>query len=199
MNQSPYATALGADRLILPAELQRYFDTIPVGYTGHGAGTFDVVGTPRRWLQILLHPLDIRGVVPAGFWREVQFTVENRTEGTTAVGIRTFHLPGRDWVMTDRVSSTRSGVVDTLGVPPTVAAAFSVSAMHGKVALRSTKIGLRLGPLRLNLPRWCSPTMTITESFRDRQGVAATIDMPLIGRIYEYTGTFTYEIRKDQE
>ncbi|HAM25570.1 MAG TPA: DUF4166 domain-containing protein, partial [Microbacteriaceae bacterium] len=40
--------------------------------------------------------------------------------------------------------------------------------------------------------------MSLLERFDDasgRQHVSVTLDAPLIGRLYEYSGSFTYEIR----
>jgi hypothetical protein len=47
------------------------------------------------------------------------------------------------------------------------------------------------------MPRALSPVVRLTERFDDaldRQFVALTIDVPLVGRVYEYRGHFRYRI-----
>lgn len=199
MNLSPYAAELGARRRDLHPTLARYFDTIPDGRIGFGTGVFDVVGTPRRWLHPLLIPLHRAGVIPAGWWTDVPFTVINRTDGDTADGKRIFHLPGGDWTMTDRVSRTPRGLHDEVGEPATVVASLALSTRNGTLLLRNTRAGIRIGRIRITAPRWFTPRLRITESITvdDRQHVAMTLDVPVIGRIYEYRGSFTYEVREE--
>lgn len=197
MGTSPYAAALGTRRDDLDARLRAYFDTIPAGHHGFGTGVFDVVGTPRRWLHPLLRLLRRRGVVPAGFWRDVPFTVVNRTVGDTAIGMRTFHFPAGDWTMTDRVTRTTGGITDVLGSPATVAVAFTLHPSGDGLTLHSTRAGLRIGRLRLTAPSWFTPTVRVTEAGGDRQRVTMTMDLPLVGRVYEYAGSFDYVVRAD--
>ncbi|PRB16502.1 DUF4166 domain-containing protein [Microbacterium sp. MYb62] len=201
--QSPYARALGERIDDLHPRLRAYFEAIPDGAVGIGEGVFQRVGTPRRWLWPLLRVLERRGVVAAVWERDVPFRVENRTIASRAIGERTFHLAHGPWVMRDAVALTRHGrVVDELGEPGLVAACFDVETHDGALRLTSVAVGLRLGRLRLRVPRPLAPVVRLTERFddaRDRQVVTLTIDAPVLGRVYEYRGDFRYRIQHPGE
>ncbi|WP_067201565.1 DUF4166 domain-containing protein [Microbacterium sp. XT11] len=201
VQQSPYARALGERVEQLHPGLRAYFRAVPEGSVGVGHGVFRTVGTPRRWLWPALHLLERRGVVAACWERDVPFRIENRTIASRAIAEREFRLPRGPWTMRDSVVLAGHGrIVDELGEPGVVAACFDVEVRGGALALSSRAIGLRLGRLRLRLPRIVSPRVRLTERVDDgggRQHVSLTIDAPLIGRVYEYTGDFTYRIEKD--
>lgn len=196
--QSPYARALGERIDDLHPRLRAYFEAIPEGAVGVGDGVFQRVGTPRRWLWPLLRLLERRGVLAARWERDVPFRVENRTIASRAIGERTFHFAGGPWVMRDAVALTRHGrVVDELGEPGLVAACFDVEVQEGALRLTSRAVGVRLGRLRLRIPRPLAPIVRLTERFDDaeeRQRVALTVDAPVVGRLYEYRGDFRYRI-----
>ncbi len=197
---SPYAAALGDRRNRLAAPLQRYFDTIPDGYVGRGEGVFHVVGTPRKWLWPLLRPLQRSAVVPAGFWLDVPFTVVNRTIGERGMGVRTFHLPNGDFTMTDIVARSGVGTADAIGTPARVSARFDLDVRDEKLLITSRRIGLRIGRLRLGTPPWFPARIRIVEYAEgDGHGMSFTLDLPLIGRVYEYRGSFrSYRIEKEE-
>lgn len=203
MPQSPYARALGERLDDLHPRLRTYFQAIPDGSVGLGDGVFDRVGTPRRWLWPILRMLERRGVVAACWERDVPFRVENRTIASRAIGERTFHLARGPWVMHDAVALTRHGrVVDELGEPGMVAACFDVETRDGALELTSRAVGFRLGRLRVRIPQLLSPVVRLTERFddtADRQHVSLTIDAPIIGRVYEYRGSFRYRIESIAE
>lgn len=196
--QSPYARALGERIDDLHPRLRTYFSAIPDGAVGIGEGVFQRVGTPRRWLWPLLRLLERRGVVAAGWERDVPFRVENRTIASRAIGERTFHFARGPWVMRDAVALTQHGrVVDELGEPGLIAACFDVEADGGALRLTSRAVGVRLGRLRVRIPRLIAPVVRLTERFDDaldRQRVSLTVDAPLVGRVYEYRGDFRYRI-----
>lgn len=200
VSQSPYTRALGDRITQLHPRLRTYFHAIPDGLVGIGDGVFQRVGTPRRWLWPILRVLERRGVVPACWERDVPFRVENLTIASRAIGTREFHLPSRTWTMHDAVAATRHGrVVDELGEPALIAACFDVDVRDGALLLTSRAVGIRLGRRRLRVPRMLSPVVRLTERFDDeidRQRVALTIDVPIIGRVYEYRGSFTYRIEE---
>lgn len=199
---SPYARALGERMQHLHPVLQRYFSTVPAGSVGLGEGVFEVVGTPRRWLWPVLWLLQQRGVVFAGWQQAVPFHIVNRTVGGSAVSLRTFETEHLAWTMSDAVSLTPAGtLVDRIGAPATVAAALRIDVADGALTLTSSRVGLRVGHLRITIPRCVAPVVRVTECFDDadgRQHVAATIDVPLLGRVYEYRGSFTYRITGEQ-
>lgn len=197
---SPYLRALGGQRGALHPALRTYFAAVPRGQVGVGTGTFSRVGTPRRWLWPLLRVLQRHGVVYAGWYRDVPFTVRNYSVASRLVGERTLHLAAGDWTMTDSVSAGAHGrVLDQLGDPVAVSAVFDVSVDEDALSLRSRRVGIRLGRLRVRLPRLIAPVVRLRESAEKQAGsqrVALTVDMPLIGRIYEYEGVFTYRIER---
>ncbi|WP_061017942.1 DUF4166 domain-containing protein [Microbacterium sp. CCH5-D1] len=201
--QSPYARALGERMADLHPRLRLYFAPIPDGATGIGEGVFERVGTPRRWLWPFLRVLERRGVVAAGWEREVPFRVENRTIASRALSERTFFFGRGTWTMRDAVALTRHGrVVDELGEPGLLAACFDVEVRQGALHLRSRAVGLRFGRLRVRIPRPVAPVIRLTERFDDnldRQRMALTVDAPFLGRLYEYRGEFAYRIQHHEK
>ena len=199
--QSPYARALGERIDDLHPRLRGYFSAVPEGAVGVGEGVFQHVGTPRRRLWQLLRLLERRGAVAAGWEHDVPFRVENRTIASRAIGERTFHFPRGTWVMRDAVALTPHGrVVDELGEPGLLRVCFDVEVRDGALRLTSRAVGLRLGRLRVRVPRPVAPIVRLSESFddaADRQCIELTVDAPLLGRIYEYRGDFTYRIEQD--
>lgn len=201
---SPYSAALG-DRIDqLHPRLRSYFQAIPAGSIGVGIGMLDRLGCPRPLLRIAFAPLFLllsrRGAVYRGWAEDVPFEVRNRGGDGRVCAERVFRVPGRTWTMSDAVQAQGTGIVDRLGRPAALAAAFEVQVEHGALALRSTRIGLRLGPIRLRTPRFLAGSIRLTESFDDtldRQRIALTVDVPLIGRVYEYSGTFRYRIEEE--
>ncbi|PWD49930.1 DUF4166 domain-containing protein [Serinibacter arcticus] len=199
--RSPYAAALGPAIERLHPSLQRYFATIPPGHRGVGEGVFDTAGTPRRWLWPLLRLVQPRGVVFAGWERDVPFRIVNRTVGGSAVAVRELDLPDGTWVMRDDVvRSPAGGVTDRLGSPVTLAATFDVAVDGDALVLTSRTLGVALGPLRFAAPRRLSPVVRLRESFDAASGhqrVDLAVDHPLLGRLYGYGGLFTYRIEKE--
>jgi hypothetical protein len=199
--QSPYLRALGEHRSLLHPALRTYFSAIPRGQVGIGEGVFERVGTPRRWLWPLLRMLQTHAVVHAGWHHDVSFTVRNRTIAGKAVSARTLHLPDGDWVMKDAVSARPRGrVLDQLGEPTTLAVAFEATVDDGALLLRSRAVGIRIGRTRITMPHFIAPVIRLRESAEKQAGlqrVALTVDMPLLGRVYEYEGTFEYRIESE--
>ena len=198
---SAYANALGAQFENLHPALQRYFAPLPPGHVGIGHGTFTSVGTPKKWLWPAIYLLQRRSIIWSGWQQDVPFRILNRQVGTSRTGQREFLLPDGSWTMHDTVSSgPDSSVIDILGRPALLAARFSVSTQDGGLRMTSTHVGLRLGHRTFTLPSWLSPTVSLTEEFDEPfelQRVSVVITAPLIGRIYEYGGTFTYQVQQE--
>ncbi|MDR6865745.1 hypothetical protein J2Y69_000327 [Microbacterium resistens] len=195
---SPYLRALGDRAGDLHPALQRYFRAVPPGQIGIGEGVFERAGTPRRLLWPLLRLFERRGVAFGGWERDVPFTVRNRGVSGRVVAEREFRLGRGAWTMRDAVAARPGGrVVDQLGEPGTVSALFDVRVDRGALVLRSTAVGVRWRRLCVRIPRILAPRIRLTERYDgdiDRQRVDLTIDLPLLGRIYEYAGTFSYRI-----
>jgi hypothetical protein len=89
-------------------------------------------------------------------------------------------------------------IIDRLGAPVRLEARLRASVLDGGLRMDSVASALLLGRLRIPLPRFVAPHVTLSERYdeaSDAQHVAITVDLPLIGRLYEYAGSFRYEIR----
>ncbi|WP_445996737.1 DUF4166 domain-containing protein [Okibacterium fritillariae] len=209
---SPYEAAIPAVLALLHPRLRLYFSAIPRGSVGRGEGVFHTVGTPRRWMWPVLAVLARRSILFPVWQRDVPFTVENRPvvgagghPGVAAT--RTFRLAGRsgsgrrDRDMVDVIAEEDGSLIDRLGLGAPLWARFDARAEDGALLLRSNAVALRFGTRRLRIPRVVAPRVTLREAFDesvDRQRVDVTLSLPLVGLIYEYRGTFRYEIRPEQ-
>lgn len=206
MTTSPYRAALGAAFDDLHPRLQAYFDALPVGAVGRGSGVFDRVGTPRRWLWPVLGVLARSHVMFPVWERAVPFTVENRPvvagDAPAVAAVRIFHLRGRPTAMIDEIRVEDGAIVDRLGVPTRVEARFSARVRDGGLRLRSNAVWLLVGRARLRIPRFVAPVVVLTERWdeqNERQLVSIAVTAPGIGRIYQYSGRFRYEITRLQD
>ena len=189
--ESPWQRALGNEFAGLHPRLHAYFSAIPADRVGRGTGTFDVVGTPRRWLWPMLRMLQRRQILFPVWEHGVPFTVENHRDAGAVRATRTFKLVSGDRVMVDAVSVGAAGLVDLLGDGGTLGARFTASVVDGELRLVSTSA--RWG--RLPIP--FAPRVQLTERFDDtvgRQHVALTLESRIFGRIYEYSGYFDYRV-----
>ena len=182
----------------LDAGLRAYFGAIPEGYVGRGRGVFEVVGTPKRWLWPALALLARDGVVFPVWEHAVPFTVTNRPgRGGTVRATRVFHFAAGDSTMTDEIGVTRAGLTDRLGRHGLVSARFDAQVVNGRLVLRSTGADLRLGILRVPLGV-LAPSVTLVErTDGNHQHVSLRMALPFVGTIYEYAGSFTYAVEKD--
>ncbi len=189
--ESPWQRALGDDFAQLHPRLHAYFSTIPTDMVGRGTGTFDRVGTPKRWVWAALRLLQRRHILFPVWERDVAFTVENRSDGVGVGAIRTFRLPGGDRMMIDHVSFGDAGLVDRLGDGGVLRARLTTSVIDGELRLVSTSA--QWGRVRIPF----APRVRLTERFDDavgRQHVALTLESRLFGRVYEYSGHFDYRL-----
>lgn len=189
--ESPWRTALGDDFAQLHPRLLAYFSAIPAGHVGRGTGTFDRVGTPRRWLWPLLRVLERRLILFPVWEQDVPFTIENRPDGSALRAVRTFQFAAGDRLMVDIVSTERGRLVDRLGDGGRLRTELTASVLDGALLLASRSA--RWG--RLPIP--FAPRLRLVERFDEavgRQHVALTLESALVGRIYEYSGHFDYRI-----
>jgi len=187
---SPYERALDLEGL--HPRLRAYFGEIPAGSVGHGVGVFDVVGTPKRWLWPVLWLLGRQGVVFAAWARDVPFTITNTPADGALGGTRTFHFVRGDCSMVDLITAT-DGLVDELGTRRQYRATLVGEVVDGALRMHSTGMRTRRGiplPGRVDLTeRWDDASAS--------QHVSVLISAPILGRIYEYSGYFTYEVVDD--
>jgi hypothetical protein len=199
---SPYRVVLGAAFDELHPRLRAYFDAIPAGSVGRGAGVFDTVGTPRRSLWPLLALFAGAHVLFPVWERRVPFTVQNRpvapeVGGPAVAAVRVFALRGRPATMIDEIAVEGGALVDTLGRPVRAVARFAATVHEGALRLRSTAVWLVVAGRRVRLPRVLAPVVVLTERWdddEDEQRVSITVTAPVIGRIYQYGGRFRYGI-----
>lgn len=178
--------------------LRDYFGVIPAGHVGRGEGVFDVVGVRRRWLWPFLAVLALDGIVFPAWERQVPFSVTNRPgPNGTVTAKRLFEFPETGWIMTDEVGITPSGLADRLGRSGFLWVALRASVVNGRLVLRSTGVTVRVGRIRIPLGP-LSPRLTLVER-RDghRQHISLRLHLPLIGTLYEYSGSFTYVIEPE--
>ena len=195
---SPYRAVLGPAFDELHPRLRAYFDAIPDGSAGTGRGVFDTVGTPRRWLWPVLAVFGRAHVMFPVWERAVPFTVENvpvkSADGGPAVrAVRRFVLRGRVLDMRDEIGVDGWMIVDRLGSPVLVEALFSARVIDGAIRLTSRRVAVRVGRLRIVVPRAVAPVVALTERYddeRDAQSVSVVVRVRLIGRVYPYGGTF---------
>ncbi|TQL48007.1 uncharacterized protein DUF4166 [Homoserinimonas aerilata] len=204
MPPSPYEAALGERMALLHPRLLAYFSRIPDGSHGHGEGVFHTVGTPRRWLWPILALLARRGILFPVWASEVPFTVTNSPvphAGPAVAATRTFHFASGDRSMVDEIGWNGSALVDHLGLGNRLVAAFDAAIVDEALLLVSTGVGVRTGRNILWSPRWCAPRVSLEERFDDDAGlqrVSVVLSHPLLGRLYEYAGSFHYGIRQGE-
>lgn len=190
---SPWQLALGARLQQLDPALASYFSTIPAGSVGRGSGTFDLVGTPRRWLWPVFAVL-ARAAIAFPVWeRDVPFEVVNVPGDAAVRATIAFGFRSGERVMRHEVRMAHHGLVDVLGTVGRFEAALTADAVGGCLELRSTGLKLRVGGWRIPIP--FAPRIHLVERHDGgRQRVEFTMTAPLIGRIYSYAGTFDYRI-----
>ena len=189
----PWQAALGDSFAQLHPSLRAYFATIPNGSLGRGKGVFEVVGTPRWWLWPLLAILELDGVIFPRWERNVAFTVENRPVYSGLASERRFSFATGERVMSDHVVLTPHGLEDRLGRHGWIVAKLETHVADGMLTISS--VGIRM--LGIPLPSFCAPRVTVTETLiGERRQVSLTLDMPGVGRLYEYSGSFEYRIEQ---
>ncbi|MFF1572107.1 DUF4166 domain-containing protein [Leifsonia sp. NPDC058292] len=195
---SPYEAVLGERLTELHPRLAPYFRQLPPGSHGVGIGVFDTVGTPRRWLWPLLALVAPAHVAFPVWERDVPFTVLNSPHPAGVRAERVFRLRSGERTMVDLISAESDALVDRLGAPVRFETRLRAFVVDGGLRLESIASAVRFRRVRVPLPRFAGPRITLTERYdavRDAQRVEIAVVAPVIGRLYEYAGTFRYEIR----
>lgn len=187
---SPYAS-LGLEGL--HPRIEQYIASMPTDAVGRGAGVFDRVGSPRRWLWPALWVLGSQGVVFPFWGSGVPFTVANTQTDAGRAAVRTFHFPSGPRSMVDFMAAHGSGVRDEMGLRRRYGVLLEASAVNGALRMRSVRMWMRLGGIRVPIPG----RVELTERWddeRQQQHVDVVISTLLVGRVYEYAGYFDYEV-----
>lgn len=193
---SPWQAALGDRFAGLHPRLIDYFGPIPAGSVGRGSGVFEVVGTPRRWLWPVLAILGRAGILFPVWEHDVQFTVANRPRRGAIEAERTFLFATGARVMVDTITAGPRGLVDRLGRRGSLEAELSAAVENATLVLRSSRVRI----LGMPVPKLFAPQLVLTERFDDSsssQRVSLVLDVPFVGRVYEYAGSFRYSITED--
>lgn len=192
---SPWELALRGRLRQLDPALADYFSTIPEGSIGRGSGTFDAVGTPRRWLWPVFAVLG-RAAIAFPVWEhDVPFEVVNVPAVGAVRATLAFGFRRGERVMRHEIRMTSRGLVDRLGTYGRLEASLIPDTVDGRLELRSSGVRLRLGRVRIPIP--FAPRIHLVERRDgDRQRVEFTMSAPVLGRIYEYAGSFSYRIEE---
>ncbi|NQX33755.1 DUF4166 domain-containing protein [Herbiconiux sp. VKM Ac-2851] len=210
--RSPYELTSGSALDDLHPVVRRYVGGIKPGFRGYGSGVFEQIGTPRRWLWPVLRMLAPQGILFPAWEHNVPFSIVNaplvdRDGRTGVVAVRRFHFLSGAQAMVDAITAENpgaDGLVDHLGLDRRFRVRLATRVVRGELHLTSTALELRVGRHFVRLPAALSPRVTVVERFDDAanagegaQRVTAVVEAPVVGRVYEYTGTFQYEIRPE--
>lgn len=142
----------------------------------------------------------------SGWHSDVPFTILN-TPGVNGDGlptvraVRRFQFEHGPWDMVDSieaVSGIRTQLADYLGHHRPIETVLHATVRDGALTIRSTGVAVRMAGSRVPIPALVAPSVSLLERFDDfsgKQHVAVTLSVPLLGTIYEYAGSFRYELR----
>ena len=102
--------------------------------------------------------------------------------------------------MVDAIGADADGLTDRLGRSGRLEARLDGRVVDGALHLTSSRLFLHHRGRRVSVPRWCAPLVHLTERFddaSDRQRVSVVLSSGLLGKLYEYSGTFRYSIVGD--
>lgn len=190
---SPWRAALGPRHGELDPSLRTYFDDIPQGSVGRGSGVFRTVGTPRRWIWPVLALLGRAGIVFPVWDRDVPFEIVNRPTARGQAASRVFLFRDGTRTMVDEVRWARGRLLQGLGSPVRLVVELVPRVEAGRLEVTSRAVFVRIAGRLLRIP--FAPRVHLVESpAGQRQHVELTLELPLLGRVYEYAGDFVYAV-----
>ncbi len=192
---SVYQRVLGSRFTELAPELRSYFGEVDVHAVGVGSGVFDVAGSHLRIARPVLAYLGWRRVLFAEFGHDIPFDIVNTpgADGSLSA-VRTLHFPTHDRPLEDTMRVIDGRLHDFLGRRRGLEARFTLTVTDGRLAMRSDRLWLHMGVVRLRIPTLA--TVSIAESWGDgRQHVDVRLVSPLLGQWFRYAGNFTYDHR----
>ena len=201
--RSVYRVLLGdrADRL--QPRLSDYIDGAARGDAGVGRGEYEFAGPSKAWLAPLFTLAARANALFGERGENVGLTVVNvpHVDGRGRVCLsstRSFAFPGVTRAMEDTMLAGRDGLLhDFLGRRRFLEVSLRLGVSpQGWLRMRSVGTWIWFGRLRVPLPRILSARVDLTErwdSATANQRVEVTLTHPVLGRVFEYRGRFTYE------
>lgn len=126
------------------------------------------------------------------------FTVRNMPRSDGALGaVRTFAFPTATRTMRDVMRANDGRIADRLGVGGFLEVELALEASAGRLLMESGRLALRLWRLRVPLPRIVRVSLMEEAIPGGVQHVDVRMRAPLFGEVYGYSGTFTYEVRRE--
>jgi hypothetical protein len=201
--RSVYRVLLGDRVDRLQPRLSDYIDGVARGEAGVGRGVYEFAGPSKAWLMPLFTLATRANALFGERGENVGLTVVNvpHSDGRGRVCLsstRSFAFPGVVRTMEDTMLAGRDGLLhDFLGRRRffEVSLRLGVSS-QGWLRMRSVGTWIWFGRLRVPVPRVLSARVDLTErwdSATASQRVEVTLTHPVLGRVFEYRGSFTYE------
>lgn len=192
-SDSVYQQVLQGEWDDLDPGLRRYFGPTPPGSIGVGHGVYETVGSRVRLLRPLFAVTARAQVLFPEVGCGVPFTVVNAPQPDgTLTATRTFGFPDRVRVMRDTLRVIDGRLVERIGKGGRLELTLDVFVDQGGMRLVSRGLSLRLGSVTVPLPPFARVTVD-ERAEGDRQRVDVRVRSPLVGEIFRYAGTFTYE------
>lgn len=165
---------------------------------GVGAGRYRSAGLRVRALRPVFTVLGWCRIAFPEFDEDVPFTVRNtpRADGALSA-VRTFAFANATRTMRDVMRADGGRIVDRIGASGFLEVELALEASAGRLRMESGRLALRLWRLRVPLPRIVRLSLIEEAIPGGVQHVDVRMRAPLLGEIYGYTGTFTYEVRRE--
>lgn len=200
--ESVFLAALGSEAARLHPRVLRYAEGSGDGAVT-GTGTFRVAGSRFRWLGLLLRPIVGPQLLVTRYERNVPFTIVNRRVvsadgGSELRATRSFHFQKGTQVFSDiLVPGVTPGTLrNWLGSAGRVdLELYCTATAQGFLRLTEGRAWVRLGRLRIRLPRLLGVRLDVEDGFDERSGrqaIDATVRSPILGTVLEYRGSFTF-------
>jgi hypothetical protein len=172
-----YAQILGSHWNDLDESMRRLHDT---GASFCARGTFRVCRGNSRLVRFLATLGRLPQAVEAAEMRLLVARLEHIEEWR-----RSF---GRQPLISTQWRDSKGWMVERMGPTET---RFELKVVDGALLYSSNGAAIRLGPLRIPVPRWFAPRVTASEKPTgepDRVAVFVEVQLPLLGRLISYEG-----------
>ncbi|MEX0777581.1 MAG: DUF4166 domain-containing protein [Phycisphaeraceae bacterium] len=198
---NPFAAMLGEQWSAVSPLVRRHF--LQNGGRLRYRGVMTRVWRREGWRGALAAPFLALGSLTqtlfAATGRNVPFVVENcvsrRGDGRmTMTWRRRFDFPRRPFIFDAEMhyDPARRLLIDRLGSTRHLEVELSATVRDGGVDIQSHRQWLRLGRLRLGVPRWIAGRARVREWQRSdgMLAIRVVVDNPILGEFFGYEGTF---------